>query len=126
MGPSTPLAIRIVCSLLYSILLVVMSLISPSVAPARELPDTWVHAGAYAIHAAMLFWTLSAVWSASSAAVAAFVGSVVLGAGVELLQAFHPARTPDLRDVLFNAVGAAFACVVAQGLRLAIHGRERG
>ncbi|WP_299262508.1 VanZ family protein [Halorientalis sp.] len=80
--------------------------------------DKWLHAVGYAVLAALLAYAL---WATTARQIATAVGiTVTYGAGIEVVQAFHPLRAFGAGDLFANAVGAAVV-----GLTLWLETRRR-
>ncbi len=94
-------------------LMAAIFLLSGSSSPPRlpvPVPDVVAHAIAYAVlGTAMLRAVAVADWSriTAGAALLAFVLTVSYGLTDEVHQSFVPGRTPELRDLAANALGAA-------------------
>ena len=77
----------------------------------RDVSDTVVHAGAYALLAESAILTSAAFAVPAPAAVGA-VFAVAHGGLLEVLQMFTPPRTAEWRDLRSDAMGTAAAVVV--------------
>jgi len=86
---------------------------SQPVLPGSSLTPDWSqHGVAYAGLAVLLLRGFAGGrWAAVGAATvaAAWLAATLYGVSDEFHQSFVPARTPDLRDVIADAVGAAIA-----------------
>lgn len=113
-GLRRPTWILATVNLCYALALVVGAVVpSPHVdVPGLTVSDTWLHAVAYGVQALLLLWLLSSCLGRIGAAVGAWAGAFVIGAGTELLQMLQPARAAELRDLLADAVGAAMGVLV--------------
>lgn len=86
--------------------------VQPDVPEAlRSVSDDIVHAGAYAVLAA-LAGASAATWSWPRPALLGAVYGVVHGALLEVMQLARPPRTAELSDVAADAVGACCGAVL--------------
>lgn len=76
--------------------------------------DKLLHAGAYALLAFLVAWSLYASrWFHGNACLAAFVITVVFGGSLEILQGLMQlGRAAEWGDLVADGVGALAACVV--------------
>lgn len=105
--------------------IVIVSLVPQPAAPPA-LSDKILHVGAYAVLTGLAL--LAAVWAPvrgrgrfPDAVPAVLWGALGVGIALEVAQGFFGTRTPDVLDVVTNAVGV---CLGAAAWRLAPH-RER-
>lgn len=103
---------------------------SPPRLPA-PVPDVVAHALAYAVlGAAMLRAVAGADWSRITVGgvLLAFVLTVSYGVTDEVHQSFVPGRTPELRDLAADALGAAAGAAAgwAWSIVLAVRARHAG
>ena len=101
---------------------------SPPRLPA-PVSDAMAHAAAYAVLGALLLRAVAgADWSRITAGgvLLAFVLAVSYGLTDEFHQSFVPGRTPELRDLAADALGAAAGAVLAWawGIVLAVRARR--
>lgn len=81
------------------------------------------HFGAYLVLAITLWWMLgmTRVWPRKRLLLA-FAGAVLYGVSDEFHQSFVPGRTPDIRDITTDAIGAIVGlCLVTLAVRLCGH-----
>ena len=88
-----------------------VSLSPPLVRMPAEHFDKLYHAGHYAL---IMAWFVQLYRGARSYLILA-LGFTAMGAGIEVLQSFHPMRYFDVLDMLANAVGVAFVWAIARG-----------
>ena len=105
---------------IYMVLLAFGAMATPGVGIAGSMlavfpqPVTeYSHAPAYAL----LTWLLASSlrnrgWSKPMALWLGVMAAMVFGVWMEFLQGFVPARTVDIRDVAFNAIGIGLAALV--------------
>lgn len=102
-------------AVLWATLIFVLS--SQPVLPSpEELSDKHLHAIAYGVLASLCLVGLTAArWRSITlgSVVAAFAVAVLYGISDEVHQSFVPGRTPDVADVVADAVGAALALAAA-------------
>ncbi len=86
----------------------------PKTAPGiGDIQNVLGHFGAYGILAALVFWMLSPlVRSSQSRTVITMVVVLAYGISDEFHQSFVPGRTPDIKDILVDVIGAACMLVV--------------
>ena len=77
----------------------------------RDVPDTLIHAGAYALLSESAIVTAAAFAVPAPAAVGA-VFAVAHGGLLEVLQMYAPPRTAEWRDLRSDAMGTAGAVVL--------------
>lgn len=77
----------------------------------RNVPDTIIHAGAYAVLSESAIVTAAAFGAPLPAAVGAGF-ALAHGGLLEVLQMFTPPRTAEWRDVRSDALGAAAAMLL--------------
>ncbi len=82
----------------------------------RDVPDTVIHAGAYALLSGSAILT-AAAFAAPAPAAAGAVFAVAHGGLLEVLQMFTPPRTAEWRDLRSDAMGTAATLVVWFGWR---------
>jgi VanZ family protein len=88
----------------------------PSLPSPSHISDKEAHAFTYGVLAVLCLMGLTG-WRwrrvAGASLLAAFVIAVLYGISDEFHQAFVPGRTPDVADVVADAVGAALALTAA-------------
>lgn len=71
------------------------------------------HFGVYFVLGITLWWALGAIRiPAQSRLLLAWAGAVLYGMTDEWHQSFVPGRTPDIRDIVTDAIGAAVGLLV--------------
>jgi VanZ family protein len=112
--------VRLFVPSIYMVLLAFGAMATPGVGIAGSMlavfpqPVTeYSHAPAYAL----LTWLLASSlrnlgWSKPMALWLSVMAAMVFGVWMEFLQGFVPARTVDIRDVAFNAIGIGLAALV--------------
>jgi len=113
----------IVANVAYATILVVAAVTSDLPGPARQVPDVVSHAVAYGIQAMLLYALLMDGLPHRAALLCAWCGAIAFGLLTEGLQALHPIRTTELKDIAANACGATVATVA---LALVSFRREQG
>lgn len=110
----SPVVHRIVAvaNVLCAVCLLVLALV-PEVPGGTAVPDRTAHTMAYGIQSGLLYLLILPSAGRWPAAVFAAVGAAGYGAFVEVLQTLQPARSPELSDVVANAVGAGLVAVAA-------------
>lgn len=91
------------------------------------LPDYVLHAGGYAILCLLLYVALRQGWGVGvrNSTILSWIISVIYGLTDEYHQSFVPRRTPDLRDLLADAVGALLILCLIHVIRR-LKGRSVG
>ena len=90
----------------YTVLLGFLSVVPR---PPALVPDSWAHGAATAIQAALFYAAAAPFLSPLGSLVSAWLGTVVFSGLYEFLQYLFPPRTPELRDLVSGALGAALA-----------------
>lgn len=111
-----------VLTLLYTILICVLSLIPGRDVPLNNISDKYRHAAAYAVFAVLLgcsfvklrYWTIPLAFAIAS----------LMGIGMEFTQPYF-GRTRDVYDAIANSIGAGIGCVVVCGMLVMLTGRAR-
>jgi VanZ family protein len=97
-----------ICTPLYTMAIVVLSLIPGNDVPLESISDKYRHAAAYGVFAILLSCSfLKLRWWAVPVA---FALATVMGILMELVQPSF-GRTRDLFDAIANSTGAAIGCV---------------
>jgi VanZ family protein len=111
--PVLPRSLRLAGAVVVALVILFASIVDPpstgASSPILGIPqDKWVHALAYAGLATTLVYAGLSPGDrpARRLLAGALVLTVVYGAGIEVVQAFLPARSFDLLDALANALGA--------------------
>ena len=111
--PVLPRSLRLAGAVVVALVILFASIVDPpstgTPPPILGIPqDKWVHALAYAGLATTLVYAGLSPGDrpARRLLAGALVLTVVYGAGIEVVQAFLPARSFDLLDALANALGA--------------------
>ena len=123
-------ALRHVPALLFGAYVLVASVVDPpsgasgglAMAPLGIGLDKWLHLGAYAALAFLLAFARDTRLTRPMVAVA--IVAAAYGAGIEVVQAFVPARAFDLADAATNVLGALLG-VSAWRATTAVYGRWR-
>jgi VanZ family protein len=123
-------ALRHVPALLFGAYVLVASVVDPPSGAGGGLPaaplgvglDKWLHLAAYAALAFLLAFARDVRLTRATVAVA--VVAAAYGAGIEVLQAFVPARAFDPADAATNALGALLGVSAWRGAT-AMYGRWR-
>ena len=105
--------IVVVANVLWAASLLVLGLLPDIPGGEAALPDHTAHALAYGIQSGLVFLLVLAGLGRKSAAVFAAVSAVCYGAVIEMLQLLQPARSPEIGDIVANAVGAGMAAAIA-------------
>lgn len=114
---SVLLLIGRVCTPLYTMAIVVLSLIPGQDVPLENISDKYRHAAAYGVFAVLLSCAfLKLRWWAIPVA---FVIATVVGILMEFIQPSF-GRTKDPYDALANAIGAGIGCVIMVVLLLTL------
>lgn len=94
-----------------------LALLSVMPSPPAVLPDSYAHALAAGVQAALFYGVAVSFFSPLGSLAAAWIGAVTFSGLGELLQAFVPPRAPEVRDLVAGALGASvalYAIVVAR------------
>ena len=117
MTPAHRVAIGWAPALLWFALIFILSS-QPSLPSPGRISDKQAHAFTYGVLAILCLMGLTGWRSrrvAGASLLAAFAIAVVYGVSDEIHQSFVPGRTPDVADVIADAVGAACALTAAWG-----------
>lgn len=84
---------------------------------AMQLISVAGHFTVYLVLAALSWWALGAFrLEARTRGVIVFLAALAYGVTDEWHQSFVPGRTPDIRDLMVDAVGAAVGIFIAMGI----------
>ncbi|VAX24634.1 hypothetical protein MNBD_NITROSPINAE02-2015 [hydrothermal vent metagenome] len=78
----------------------------------QSSPSNRIHIIEYSLLAALLYYAIKIDVNSRSAYVLAWIITVVIGFGDEMIQYYLPTRAYDLNDIMVNSIAAAVALLV--------------
>ncbi len=78
----------------------------------QSSPSNRIHIIEYSLLATLLYYAIKIDVNSKSAYVLAWIITVVIGFGDEMIQFYLPTRAYDLNDIMVNSIAAAVALVV--------------